>query len=188
MPDRIDYSFISGREGGRATIAYVPAAAVSSSGITLATGFDLGQRSESDLVQLGLNGALVARLRPYLGVRGVAAQQLLAGSPLTISGADADDIDRAVMSEHVTRLEQKYIMATANTKRIRFFNLPSEAQTVIASVAFQYGVNLDVRAPRFWRAVTAQDWPQAVSELRTFGDTYPTRRRLEADLLQRIAP
>lgn len=73
-----------------------------------------------------------------------------------------------------------------NENRIVFSRLPSEAQTVIASVSFQYGVNLDLRAPRFWRAVASQDWAAAVAELRRFGDAYPTRRRREADLLTRI--
>jgi hypothetical protein len=54
MPDLIDYSFLSDLEGGRTTIGYVPAAAVSKSGVTIATGFDLGQRSEADLKRLGL--------------------------------------------------------------------------------------------------------------------------------------
>jgi len=50
-------------------------------------------------------------------------------------------------------------------------------------VAYQYGLNLKVRAPRFWATLTEQDWPAAVAELRNFGDAYATRRIAEADLL-----
>ena len=41
MPDRIDYSFLSAREGGRKLNGYVPDALMSASGVTIATGFDL---------------------------------------------------------------------------------------------------------------------------------------------------
>ena len=43
MVDKVDFKFISQLEGGRATTGHVPAAGVSSSGVTIATGFDLGQ-------------------------------------------------------------------------------------------------------------------------------------------------
>ncbi len=39
MPENIDYKFLSQLEGGSKTIGYVPAAAVSKSGVTIATGF-----------------------------------------------------------------------------------------------------------------------------------------------------
>lgn len=56
-----------------------------------------------------------------------------------------------------------------------FYKLPTEAQTVIASVAFQYG-NLATSAPKFWAEATSKDWSGAISELRDFGDVYNTRR------------
>ena len=54
MPENIDYNFLSDLEGGSKTTGYVPAAAVSKSGVTIATGFDLGQRDENDLKSLKL--------------------------------------------------------------------------------------------------------------------------------------
>jgi hypothetical protein len=54
---------------------------------------------------------------------------------------------------------------------------------VIVSVAFQYG-DLATKAPKFWDAVTKQDWKQADQILRDFGDKYPSRRKLESDLLK----
>ena len=67
MPEKIDYKFLSELEGGAKTIGYVQAAGVSKSGVTIATGFDLGQRNEADLKKLGLSVALVNKLKPYLG-------------------------------------------------------------------------------------------------------------------------
>jgi Bacterial toxin homologue of phage lysozyme, C-term len=74
---KIDYKFIAEREGGRKTKGYVPAAVVSSSGVTVATGFDLGQRNESDLTRLKLSTFLVAKLKPYLGKKKKEAQEYL---------------------------------------------------------------------------------------------------------------
>jgi hypothetical protein len=57
-----------------------------------------------------------------------------------------------------------------------------ECQTVVASVAFQYG-DLSLRTPNFWQQVTTENWQAALANLQDFGDKYPTRRNKEADLL-----
>ena len=93
MPDLIDYSFLSDLEGGRTTIGYVPAAAVSKSGVTIATGFDLGQRSQMDLKRLGLPANLIEKLKPYLGAKKEDAKKLLDATPLTITSTEAESID-----------------------------------------------------------------------------------------------
>jgi len=183
MKDRIDYTFLSSLEGGSKTTGYVPAPAVSRSGITIATGFDLGQRNEADLRRLNLSSPLIKQLKPYLAIKGLADQSLLTKQPLIISAADARAIDLAVKAEHVRILRQHYDTATAGSL---FHELPTEAQTVIASVSFQYGPRLSVRAPKFWAAVIAEEWAAAILTLRKFGDAYPTRRNREADLLERL--
>lgn len=52
---------------------------------------------------------------------------------------------------------------------------------------FQYG-DLATKTPKFWAAVTAQDWKTTASILRSFGDAYKTRRNLEADLIDKLVP
>lgn len=184
MPENIDYKFLSDLEGGSRVVGYVPAVGVSKSGVTIATGFDLGQRNESDLKSLKLNDELIAKLEPYLGVKGADAQALLKKSPLSITAIQAQAIDKAVKSSHIFRLKLKYNTAPGNKKK--FVDIPAAAQTVIVSVSFQYGVGLSVRAPKFWKAVTSQDWPEAVKILKSFRDAYPTRRRKEAALMEKI--
>jgi hypothetical protein len=186
MPNQIDYAFISAREGGSATDGYVPASQVSKSGVTIATGFDLGQRNEADLTRLGLSVDLMAKLKPYLGKTGKDATDALSAQRLTISATEAAEIDKAVKAGEVDRLRLGYLAAIDNKSKTDFFALPAEAQTVIASASFQYG-DLGARAPKFWKAVSAQDWSEAVKILRAFGDAYPTRRNLEADLLAKVA-
>jgi GH24 family phage-related lysozyme (muramidase) len=184
MPENIDYKFLSDLEGGSKTSGYVPAAGVSKSGVTIATGFDLGQRNESDLNRLNLNAVLVKKLKPYLGLKAKSAQDYLKKNPLQISVAEAQSIDKSVKSAHIAQLKEKYNSVPGNNKK--FSDIPSEAQTVVASVSFQYGVGLSTRTPKFWKAVTTQDWKDAVKILKSFGDAYPTRRKKEAALLEKI--
>lgn len=187
MPNLIDYGFLSAREGALVLDGYVPAPTVSRSGVTIATGVDLGQRSKAGLRALGLPLSLVDKLTPYLGVTRTDAVRVLEKQPLRISLLEARMIDQAVKQDHVARLVASYNTSPHNTRKIDFFSLPAEAQTVIASVSFQYGT-LATEAPRFWKSASAQDWPAAVRELRNFGDLYPTRRKLEADLLGALIP
>lgn len=185
MPDLIDYTFISDREGSTKLEGYVPAANVSKSGVTIATGFDLGQRNRADLTALSLPVSLIDTLAPYLGTKGTAAEKLLKDTPLKITLLDANSIDKAVKQQLVDTLSTRYNAAPDNSPVVMFTDLPAEAQTAIASVAFQYG-NLATKAPRFWKAASSQDWVTAEKELRSFGDAYPTRRLLEAGLLAKI--
>jgi hypothetical protein len=184
MSNNIDFSFISSLEGGQQLKGYVPASGVSNSGVTVATGFDLGARNEADLKKLNLSISLINKLKPYLGLKKQAATAALQKTPLAISKQEADSIDQAVKSDATNLLIRRYD-AAVTTQQKKFSQLPKEAQTVIASVACQYG-DLAVRAPKFWKAVTSQNWPDTVKVLKNFGDQYPTRRNKEATLLQTI--
>ncbi len=185
MAESIDWDFIASLEGKGVTTGYVPDAAGSNSGVTIATGFDLGQRNETDLTNLGLSSALVTKFKPYLGKKGKDAADFLKTNPLTVTDAEATEIDNAVRAQKVPALKQKYLNSPDNTANVIFDDLPSQAQTVIASVSFQYG-DLSSKAPKFWTAVSAQNWEESVKILRNFQDKYPTRRNKEADLLDQI--
>lgn len=180
---KVDWGFIEAREGNTTT-GYIPKAANGSilghSGVTIASGFDLGQHSVSDLNTLHLSSDLVTTLTPYMGLKNAAAQTQLNSSPLSITSAQATEINQAVKANALSKLVVNYDNAVGAGA---FYSLPQEAQTSIASVSFQYG-NLANSAPTFWGKVVAKDWAGAVSELRNFGDSYPTRRGLEADRLQ----
>lgn len=101
-----------------------------------------------------------------------------------ISLIQAKEIDKAVKSSHINQLKLKYNSALGNKKK--FIDIPHQAQTVITSVSFQYGIGLSSTPPKFWKAVTSQDWKEAIKILKSFGDAYPTRRRKEAALLEKI--
>jgi len=173
--------FIARLEGGSMTRGYVPDAMNSRSGVTIATGFDLGQRHMADLQGLHLPDALCQRLAPYLGLTGSSALATLKATPLEISRDEALAIDSAYKAPFIQQLQEQY----SRTANAAFADLPAACQTVIASVAFQYG-HLAKRTPKFWGQVVARDWAAAVDNLRHFGDRYAGRRRQEADLLASV--
>lgn len=69
-----------------------------------------------------------------------------------------------------------------SSRAVPFEKLPDECQTVVASVAHQYG-NLSTRTPHFWHQCTTGDWHDAYNNLMHFGDHYTDRRHKEAHLL-----
>ena len=176
----IDWEFISELEGGQHLKGYVPEPETSQSGVTIATGVDLGQHSISDIDALDMPIALKSKLKPYVGKIKQEAVQFLISNPLEITEAEADALDKAIKQKALDALIARYDAATTGKK---FKQLASGIQTVIASVAFQYG-NLAVKTPNFWKMVTEQRWQDAIAELRDFGDDYPTRRKKEAKLLE----
>ncbi|WP_025821925.1 pesticin C-terminus-like muramidase [Shewanella marina] len=174
---RVNFAFITVLEGGTALHGYVPDAVHSQSGVTIATGFDLGQRSVDELTQL-LPQPLVQKLAPYCHLKKQSAIDALCRFPLELTHDEAEVIDLNVKHQMLAILKKRYDRASA----IFFCMLPEQAQTVIASVAFQYG-DLAKRCPRFWGFAVTQNWAAMESELREFGDRYSTRRIREANYL-----
>ena len=194
-PGDVDWDFVKGREGGRRLDGYIPTdnekadgKVVGDSGVTIASGFDLGQHSPADLKAMGLYQGLIDRLTPYMksGLRKEAAQKFLKDNPLAISDEEARMIDRRAQIKSYDALASQYDAAARNAYGVpaapRFQGLPQGAQTAIADVAFQYG-NLASRTPSFWRQVTTGQWQDAHSNLMDFRDDHPTRRKMDAGLL-----
>jgi len=122
-----------------------------------------------------------------LGKKNKDAVDALKKAPLTITLAEAEQIDKAVKKDHIRSVKRAYDAAAVGDKTKKIFDdLPGEAQTVIMSVSFQYGRGLSVATPKFWQAILSQDWKETSKILKAFGDVYPTRRKLEAALLDKI--
>jgi len=174
----IDWTFIATLEGAGILKGYVPVPETSNSGVTIATGVDLGQIDARELDGWPIDAALKARLKPYCGLRKFAADDFLKAHPLTITRAECEQIDGYVHPRHASRVAALYDSKSSEP----FARLPDRAQTVIVSVGFQYG-DLPSRCPNFWRQCIARNWTGVIAELRTFGDAYGPRRRKEADYL-----
>lgn len=187
----IDWAFIGRLEGAGRRDGYVPRDAAGrvegQSGVTIATGFDIGQHDQRELDALfGAGSDLARAFAPYAELRRAAAVEALERRPLMLTAEQVVRVDRVVKARKATALARAYDAAVAarRDRRLATFRaLPREAQTVVASVAFQYGTDLARAAPTFWRHAVAQDWAAVERELRAFGDRYPTRRRREADYL-----
>jgi hypothetical protein len=177
----IDWGFISDREGGSKLKGYVPDPEGSKSGVTIATGFDLGARGMDDLK--GLSPELQAKLRPFLGFQGQSAQAALGqAGGLKITAAEAKEIDKMSKGGAVSKLKSEWNARAKKTGGRMFESLSSGQKTIAASVAFQYG-SLS-KAPKFRNAMQTGDWEGAAGELDNFGDSYGSRRTIEAAYLR----
>ena len=184
MFDKIDYSFLAALEGGSKTSGYVPAAGVSKSGVTIGTGFDLGQRSELDLKNLQLPIDLIAILKPYLGKKAKDAQDALGKAPLTITATQAAIIDKAAKKAHMDSIKLKYDLVAENKKK--FTDLPAERRPLLPLCHSNTAACWKREPPKFWKAAKSQSWKEYIKVLKNFGDAYPTRRMKEAALLEKI--
>jgi hypothetical protein len=179
QPYGIDTGFIGSQEGFRLD-AYVPDPGYSRSGVTVGMGVDIGQRSVADIQALDIPEALKQKLMPYAGLIGQDAVNFLANYPLYLTEDEAYALDQAVAQDIFGKVAALY---DADATGGSFLELPPEARTVIADVAYQYGPNLEQRLPDFWGDVTHGRWDEATQTLRDFDDRYPARRNAEADLL-----
>ena len=180
----IDWDFISKKEGGSKTDGYVPNPEGSKSGVTIATGFDLGARNAEDLKGLPLS--LKEKLSPYLGLQGMVASEYLETRPLTVTASEAKLIDKKSKGGAVKKLKAEWNKNAAIMKTPMFEDLTGAQQTVAASVAFQYGSL--AKAPKFRAAAQEGRWDDVQGELRNFGDDYASRRTSEADYLMAKRP
>lgn len=175
----ITNSFIADLEGS-SLIGYVPKpdGGAIESGVTVACGFDIGQRSHIQIMR-AFGVELGSKLAPYAAITGYDAIDRLALVPLTITEQECEIINAFAHKSATGKLIKEWEAVAV----IPFALLSDECQTVVASVAYQYG-SLAIRCPKFWRQTTTGDWHGALTNLRNFGDRFGTRRNKEADLLE----
>ena len=158
--------------------------AMDSSGVTIGTGIDLGAYSATQLLGYGLPAPIVNPLRPYFGLKRADALAILYRAPLVISPETAALLDEAVICGDC----KAYIApAYERDSGVSFESLPAQAQAVIFSVLYQYGVSGWKRfAPITWGHLCKQEWCEAASELMTGFKPYADRRRTEGELLKEL--
>lgn len=184
MNNLVNFDFIAELEGGLILDGYVPGpdGGDIESGVTIATGFDLGQFSANEIERMFKDEVMLAPiLADYAGITGFDAQRIIKRHPLHVTKDEAIIIESIVKGQAVSKLESAY-----NKKaEVKFKYLPEPVRTVAASVAFQYG-SLSNPCPNFWRQLLARDYDAMYHNLVDFGDNYPTRRNKEADYLNKI--
>lgn len=175
----LDWDFISELEGKLIAKGYVPMSG--HSGVTIASGFDIGNHSIQDLVDMRLPQDLVTKLHIYTEVKGDQAVKVLNEKPLFLNQDELNELDTCVKQYYAENVEHEF--DTNATHELKFCDLDQPKQTVICSVSFQYG-SLKKKCPQFFRAITQGLWKAAVEELQNFGDAYKQRRLKEAALLK----
>lgn len=159
--------------------------AMGASGVTIATGCDLGQTDAATLAAYGLDKFVVSLFAPYFGKRRDAALAALHSRPLLVEAEQAAATDRAV---HAGYLNRNVIPAYEKASGLKFADQPAEAQAVIMSVCFQKGCAGVARDwPKLWSRLISRDWSGAARELATGFTQYAERRRKEGRLLERLA-
>jgi hypothetical protein len=198
----IDFAFVESSEGGSQLEAYVPMCSeksvknkknkicfgqeigtvIGKSGVTIGTGFDLGQNNFHDLQQLNLPPELHIKLIPYLLKQKKSAVTYLNEHPLLISEQDAEIINQRKKEAHAKQLQKKY----DHESKVLFEDLPYEIQTVLFSITYQYGLGAVKSSLRlFWKASITQDYEAMIKILLNFG-VYQSRRRAEADMVKKM--
>ena len=156
------------------------------SGVTIASGFDLGQQDMTSIS--GLPKELQDKLIPYLGAKkDKAVSKLKETGGLQLTDEEVGQIDMMAKEQYANRVKQSYNKLTGKN----FDELPSNLQTVIADVQFQYGTNYG-RTPKFAGIIQeiannpsdVNGYMKLENELRNFGDDYKNRRGKEADLIK----
>jgi GH24 family phage-related lysozyme (muramidase) len=179
IPTNIDFDFIGEQEGYRSSM-YVPkdkkGKVLDSSGPTIGTGVDIGQRSVKGLK--GLPQGLVDKLTPYVGKKGQEASDYVKDNALTLTKSEVETLNKWAKKQETDSL----IKLCERDSDIACDSLTKTQATAVASVMYQYG-SKKVRTPSFWGAATSGDWDKAEAELRDFGDKYSSRRIREANYL-----
>lgn len=178
----VDWNFIKTNEGFETT-GYVPmnkdGTAKGHSGVTIASGFDLGSRTVESL--RGLPENIITKLKPFLGLQKEAAIEKAAD--LSLTSDEADVIDQWAKKSTMKSLRAAWLAATGES----FDTLPQHKATPIADLVFNHGLEA-TKGYNFWKQVTTDDWKSAEANLRNFGEKDPDlqpRRTRGADYFAR---
>jgi tape measure domain-containing protein len=188
----IDIDFIRRMENGGdsspKTKGYVPSGKggvpIESSGVTIASGLDLGSKDVKYLRNLGLPENLVDKLKPYLGKKRFEAQRALKKKPLNISSSDAELIDSKVIPLFAKQTANEF-NSLAEVPGIEFDKLPKEVRTAFTSAKYQYGSLFT----KDWLMFAARDasrghYDKAAERFESSNTRYASRRQAEANLMR----
>jgi GH24 family phage-related lysozyme (muramidase) len=196
----IEYEYIAGVlarfEGKAITRGYIPCqqgtwypggpdkgAILGQSGVSIATGVDLGQQTERGFA--GLPPDLLAKLRLYFGLKKQAAKDALVNQPLVLTAEEVAQLDRLI--------HKRYIDETARMFGFAFEGAPQQVQAVAVSLHYQFGVLKRQESPALqqaWDAMRHGKYQEAANALENpdlwshAHRAYLVRRRMEAALLR----
>ncbi len=194
---KVNFKRLAVFEGGQHLDAYIPrddsGKVAGRSGVTIATGFDIGQFSISDIrTKLGLSLTLQEKYKRFCNKQKQRAIDELEGSGgLSVLKHEADETDLKVQKFHLVAA-----MAAWDDEpkpAMKFTELTPAQQTVILSRTYHQGPGMPFSrvAQDFYWAGQKGDWAAAERALRNYAvtaDWYKLRVKQEADYLAADLP
>lgn len=194
----IDFQYIAALEGNQWLRGYVrfkrSGIVAGQSGMTVASGFDVGQWSISQLGAMGFPTTLLDKLKPFANVNfksrnksQVAAQVATFGPVPVLTKSEADLCDGRVFSTILAQALKAW-NAGRSAGVPAFIALPAGWQTVWLSRYYQEGPATQVSLGKTFRAqALAGKWTDAMASLRSYTE-YSERAKAEAKVLAAELP
>lgn len=194
----IDFQYIAALEGNQWLRGYIPfkrsGIVAGRSGMTVASGFDVGQWSILQLGTMGFPATLLDKLKPFANVNfksrnksQVAAQVATLGPVPVLTKSEADLCDGRVFSKILAQALKAW-NAGRSAGVPAFTALPAGWQTVWLSRYYQEGPATQVSLGKTFRAqALAGKWTDAMASLRSYTE-YGVRAKAEAKVLAAELP
>lgn len=166
----IDWALIERFEGAGLLKGYVPSggAGGARAGVTVATGVDIGQVNNLDFFRSqGIPNETLAKLQPYVGLKGEAAYLALSKRPLRITKEESDLLDAAAFRMVVEPYEHYYNRAcVAYNKDAPILSaLDRRIATILVSMCWNFGGGWGQRFQQANRFAVEQSWLYLAREL-----------------------
>ena len=152
---------------------------IGQSGVTIATGLDLGQQTRGALIRYGITGTLLEKLSPYLEKTRYRAIDALRERTLAVTDEECTLIDDLVHADYVRQAQTAFDRMSP----FNFTDTPKEVQTALVSMYYQLGSRACRHAA--WRFLAAGKFGKAAETLCSDRTRYKARRRDEGKLLKR---
>jgi len=158
------------------------------SGVTIATGVDLGQQTMKGLAAMGISASTLSFLAPYIGLQKQDALKKLQSDPFALNAEQVEEIDQAVHNRYIDQ-------AATIFGREQFENAPKEVQAVAVSLHYQFGTPRRPDSPGLanaWANMQQGAYKEAAECLRdpelwsVTHRTYMQRRKAEAAILDEV--
>lgn len=189
----IDFSRVPEFEGTQSLNGYLPmnrdGTVIGNSGITIATGFDIGQHSAQEIKNFHFPKALENKLLPFVSAKIDEAKKLLPlAKQILLTKEEADLVDYKAAKSYINKTSQ-----TWNSRKLEntpdFNKLTQAQQTVLYIRTFHQGPGMPDTAVayNFYHAALKNNWDDAARYLKNYdvkGDWYKDRVAKEAKLLQ----
>ncbi|WP_051258216.1 pesticin C-terminus-like muramidase [Desulfovibrio cuneatus] len=182
----IDHDFIRKKleafEGKGIAKGYVPCRngqVIGVSGVTIATGLDLGQQNATSLAAMGIPAPICTKFAPYLGLKKEAAVQTLAAAPLVLTPQEVAQVDGCVHAFYTANTAARF---DKKVPMRRFAQQTPEVQAVVVSLEYHLGPG---GAAKFVEKIVVGNVGGAIAMLEAETGIFANRRRAEAMLLRK---